>query len=124
MRSGCHFFDNLNGFGTGSGGVYLESGEVQGSDQQFSDGRLVVDNNNRCLDTAYSCFLECRALLRRFLNVILEFGLGILLDAPCADESPPSTTMMMTSATNTTPMMIMPTITVDDEVEAFLDFTI
>ena len=23
-----HFFDNLNGFGTGSGGVYLESGEV------------------------------------------------------------------------------------------------
>ena len=28
------------------------------------------------------------------------------------------TTMMMTSATNTTPMMIMPTVTVDDEVEA------
>ena len=31
---------------------------------------------------------------------------------------------MMTSATNTTPMMIMPTITVDDEVEAFLDFEV
>lgn len=26
------------------------AGEVQGSDQQFSDGRLVVDNNNRCFN--------------------------------------------------------------------------
>ena len=43
-------FDDLDGFGSRSGRVHFETGEMQGCHQQLSDGRLVIDNDNGCFN--------------------------------------------------------------------------
>jgi len=45
---GLDFFDDFDGFRAGGCGRDFEVSEMQGCHQQFADGRLVVNNNNRC----------------------------------------------------------------------------
>ena len=47
---GLGLLDHLDGFGARCGGGHIESGEMQGCDEQFTDGRFVVDNNNGCFN--------------------------------------------------------------------------
>ena len=47
---GLYLFDDFDGFRTGGRGVHLESGKMQRSDEQFADGRFVINNNNRCFN--------------------------------------------------------------------------
>lgn len=47
---GLYLFDDFDGFRTGGRGVHLESGKMQRGDEQFADGRFVINNNNRCFN--------------------------------------------------------------------------
>ena len=47
---GLGLLDHLDGFGARCGGGHIESGEMQGCDEQFTDGRFVVNNDNGCFN--------------------------------------------------------------------------